>query len=119
LGLVGSDPRIESLWSGGGQIGGSVSGGGGIGRGIGGVAAAAIAGSAVSILDKPQQCENDKPDCHKATSWELKDAGIYDEHAFKKEHGAIPLSRFDICKCKDGSIRIAQVGQCGKTRDFW
>jgi hypothetical protein len=68
-----------------------------------------------------EDCKNN-PDCHKATNWELKQAGIVGkdaEHQYKKEHGAKPVSHFDICKCKDGSIRIAKVGMCGKTNDFW
>jgi RHS repeat-associated protein len=53
------------------------------------------------------------PDCQKATPWQLGRAGISNEHAFKTEWGAIPNSRFDICACKDGSIVIKGVGQCG------
>lgn len=62
--------------------------------------------------------DDDDPQCHKASKWELMQAGIYDEHQYKIEHDARPPSRFDICKCKDGSIRIALVGQCGRTRNF-
>jgi len=58
-------------------------------------------------------------DCHKASKYELRQAGIFDEHEYKKDHGAIPASRFDICKCNDGTIRIAPVGMCGRTREFW
>ena len=58
-------------------------------------------------------------DCKKASPWDLVQAGIFDAHQYKKEHGAVPESRYDICKCKDGSIRIARMGQCGKTKDFW
>jgi hypothetical protein len=65
------------------------------------------------------QCEDDKTDCWKASKWELLQAGILDAEDYKKENGAVPVGHFDICKCKDGSIRIAKVGQCGKTRDFW
>ena len=61
---------------------------------------------------------NKKPNCRKATNWELKQAGI-DPHAYKDEHRARPVSRFDICKCDDGSLRIADVGMCGKTTNFW
>jgi len=73
-----------------------------------------------NLRDRPQRCEDDKkPDCRKASSWDLKQAGITDEHAYKTDHGAVPWSSFDICKCKDGTIRIARVGQCGKTNKFW
>ena len=61
----------------------------------------------------------DKADCHRASKFELEQAGISDPEQYKKEHGAVPSSRYDICKCKDGSIRIARVGQCGMTDDFW
>ncbi len=75
---------------------------------------ASIVGNAVSTVI--EQCK--RIDCKKATNWELKEAGI-DPHEYKTEHGAIPWSRYDICKCKDGLFRIAQVGQCGKTNDYW
>lgn len=63
--------------------------------------------------------EEDEPDCRKANAWDLAEARIDDPHAYKEEHGAKPWSRFDICKCKDGTIRIAPVGTCGKTNKFW
>jgi hypothetical protein len=60
------------------------------------------------------------PNCRKASNWDLEQAGIDDEHAYKSEAG-VPgrLSMFDICKCSDGSIRIARTKMCGKTSDFW
>jgi RHS repeat-associated protein len=64
-------------------------------------------------------CKDKDPECHRARPWELKQAHISDEEEYKKLNGAVPVSHYDICKCKDGSIRIARVGQCGKTRDFW
>ena len=63
-------------------------------------------------------CPPKKGDCRKANNYELKQAGI-DPHSYKSENGALPWSRYDICICKDGSIRIAAVNQCGKTTDFW
>lgn len=69
------------------------------------------------LRDRSERC--DKPDCHKASFWELKQAGITDAHAYKREHGAVPVGHYDICKCRDGTIRIAKVGQCGKTGNFW
>jgi len=83
---------------------------------IGGAAAASQTSSTEESHCPP---DTKKPDCRKATKWDLRQAGIFDEHRYKREHGAVPESRFDICKCKDGSIRIAPVGQCGKTSDFW
>jgi RHS repeat-associated protein len=71
-----------------------------------------------STRSKEKECSPDKPDCRKASDWELKQAGI-DPHEYKTEHGAEPWSRYDICKCKDGTFRIAQVGMCGKTNDYW
>jgi hypothetical protein len=53
--------------------------------------------------------------CVKATRYHLEKAGIYgQEHVFKTEWGAVPNSRFDICACRDGSIKIKTVGQCGR-----
>jgi RHS repeat-associated protein len=96
-------------------------GGGGAGAAMGsqaggafGAAAGAAAGNAAGRAMCP-----DKPDCHKANKFELLQAGITDAHKYKKEHGAVPESHYDICKCKDGSIRIAKVHMCGKTSDFW
>jgi hypothetical protein len=83
------------------------------------ITAAALPSSSRQVESRgPQDCD-DKPDCRKVSPWDLKQAGITDPHAFKTENGAVPWSRFDICKCKDGTIRIARVGQFGKTRDFW
>jgi RHS repeat-associated protein len=79
-----------------------------------------IIGSAIGDACIAAGNDDDRdPQCHKASKYELRQAGIYDEHEYKIEHGARPPSRFDICKCRDGSIRIAPVGQCGKTRNFW
>ena len=62
--------------------------------------------------DEPTECENDK-NCSKASKHQLRQAGIFDEHGFKTEYGAVPNSRFDICACKDGSIIIKAQGGCG------
>jgi RHS repeat-associated protein len=62
------------------------------------------------------QCnKDDKDDCQKATRYQLKAAKILNEHEFKTEWGAVPNARFDICACKDGSIIIKAVAQCGKS----
>lgn len=71
-------------------------------------------------ISKPipfDECKN--PECQRANKWELLTAGITDAEKYKRENGAVPISRYDICKCNDGSIRIAAVGQCGKTNHFW
>ncbi|MEW6446003.1 MAG: hypothetical protein AB1479_08210, partial [Pseudomonadota bacterium] len=76
----------------------------------------------VKIVDCDEDCvkkDDDKQDCRKASKWDLQQAGIFDEHKYKRGHGAVPEARFDICKCKDGSVRIAAVGKCGKTSNFW
>ena len=104
-----TDPLGQNTITGGAAIGGSI--GGLPGAIVGGVVGAGL----MILADK--LCKPD--DCHKASKWELRQAGINDEHKYKTENGAIPNSHFDICKCKDGSIRIAKVGQCGKTNNFW
>ena len=65
---------------------------------------------------KPEeQCEdNEEPDCEFARIYHLKQAQIRDEHAFKDEWDAKPNSRFDICACRDGTIKIRLHGQCGR-----
>ena len=84
------------------------------------ILAARAAGSAIgSKIEESCKPGSKKPDCRKASPWDLKQAGITDEHAYKSEHGAVPWSRYDICKCKDGTIRIAPVGNCGKATNFW
>jgi hypothetical protein len=55
-----------------------------------------------------------EPDCKKATRYQLRKAGITDAHAFKDEYDAVPTSKFEICACKDGTIRIKRTGQCGR-----
>jgi RHS repeat-associated protein len=68
-------------------------------------------GDAIDAIcrEKPED-----PECSKASRWQLKQARIQDEHAFKTEWGAVPNGHFDICACKDGSIQIKVQGQCGK-----
>ena len=51
----------------------------------------------------------------KASPWQLQQLGITDPHTFKKEillGGSI--ARYDICICKDGSVRLKAQGKCGK-----
>lgn len=62
-----------------------------------------------------EECKNDNPSCSTATKFQLTQAGILDTHDFKAEFvGKKNVSRYDICACKDGSIKIAGHGQCGK-----
>ena len=76
--------------------------------------------SEAACADDPQkkrkECKekDDSEDCQKATPWQLKAAGVGNEHDFKTEWGAVPNSRFDICACKDGSVVIKAVGHCGR-----
>lgn len=51
--------------------------------------------------------------CSMASSYQIASAGIDNEHEFKKEYVKGSLSRYDICACDDGSIKIAGRGQCG------
>ncbi len=46
------------------------------------------------------------PACETARRYHLRRANIASEHDFKTEWGALPNSRFDICACSDGSIKI-------------
>jgi RHS repeat-associated protein len=96
----------------GGTIAGAA-GGCGAGGDIGGIAGAAVGGIAGDKL-ADAVCESDEPNCKKASSWQLLQAGILDAHEFKDDYNARPNSRFDICACKDGSIVIKAVGGCGK-----
>jgi hypothetical protein len=53
--------------------------------------------------------------CSTATKFQLTQAEISDAHDFKAECvGKKNVSRYDICACKDGSLKIAGHGQCGK-----
>lgn len=55
-------------------------------------------------------------ECSRANKFQLEAAGILGrEEEFKKEFRAVPTSRYDICACKNGSIVIKKVGQCGKS----
>ena len=57
--------------------------------------------------------KDDEPHCSMASSYQIASAGIDNEHEFKKEYVKGSLSRYDICACDDGSIKIAGRGQCG------
>ena len=100
--------------------GGTLVGGAGgcaVGGLVGGVAGAVSgneAGSKVADAVCSDNGNNEENECKKASKFHLKAAGITDEHDFKREYVGGSLSRYDICACKDGTIKIKQVGQCGK-----
>ncbi|KAF4513862.1 UNVERIFIED_CONTAM: hypothetical protein B566_EDAN016757 [Ephemera danica] len=76
-----------------------------------------VGGKALTKMDRmglaPDECEAE-PDCTKASKFQLREAGITDEHGFKTDWGGVPNSRYDICACKDGSIVIKAQGNCGR-----
>jgi len=53
-------------------------------------------------------------DCRKASPWHLEQLGIFDAHAFKQEFVLGSLSKYDICICKDGTVKLKAAGKCGK-----
>ena len=77
----------------------------------------AAAGAALTvpkpIADIRANCKEDEPDCKRATPFHLARAGIGDPEAFKAEYVGTAGGKFDICACKDGSIQLKAVGQCG------
>ena len=64
---------------------------------------------------KDESCDDDKVSCSKASGYQLEQAGIDNEHEFKDEFVSTGGSRYDICACTDGSIKIAGHGQCGRS----
>jgi hypothetical protein len=87
-----------------------------IGCGVGAIAGGTLAILALTIIpgDTAQQCKDPGSDCTKASKYQLLQAGIVDPHGFKSEYVGNNYGRFDICICKDGSIKLAAVGQCGR-----
>jgi hypothetical protein len=74
----------------------------------------------ISVLSSLNTTGGNAPECQKATPYQLKSAGINNQHEFKEdEYQAKPSSRFDICACKDGSIVIKDVDMCGKPGGIW
>ena len=75
----------------------------------------------VALASKPAMAASSRTscfiDCTKATPQILKitmpEPILGREHEFKAEYGATPVSRFDICSCKDGGIVIWEVQKCG------
>jgi RHS repeat-associated protein len=59
--------------------------------------------------------DNKRKDCSLASKFQLRQAQIFSEHEFKEEYSAVPVSRFDICACKNGEIVIRLHGQCGNS----
>jgi len=57
-------------------------------------------------------------DCRKMSDYEVSSRGI-NAHAKKYEYlgKKAPISKFDICICTDGTIRIRPEGKCGKIKD--
>ena len=66
------------------------------------------------VVDDTDDC-NERTDCSKASNHQLAAAGISDPHDFKGEYVLTQVSRWDICACKDGSIILRLVSQCGKS----
>ena len=66
-----------------------------------------------TIMMVEQACK-DEPDCQRATPWQLSNAGIGNPEGFKSEYVGKAGGRFDICACKDGSVQLKAVGQCGR-----
>jgi RHS repeat-associated protein len=62
-----------------------------------------------------EACRAKEPDCVRASPFHLGGAGITDAEKFKEEYVGNAGGRFDICACKDGSIVLAAVGQCGQS----
>jgi RHS repeat-associated protein len=60
-------------------------------------------------------CKTNEPDCVRASAFHLAGAGITDAEEFKREYVGSAGGRFDICACKDGSLVLAAVGQCGQS----
>ena len=78
-------------------------------------AAAAAASKAVTDSVCSDSSGNGNDNCSKASTYQLKKAGIYDEHELKGEWVGAAVSRYDICACKDGSMKLKAVGQCGQS----
>lgn len=92
----------------GGAAGGAagISAGGAIGA-LGGGLAGGLFGEAF--------CPDKKNNCSMASAFQIASAGITDAHEFKEEYVGGSISRYDICACDDGSIKIAGRGQCSKS----
>jgi RHS repeat-associated protein len=106
LGATGGTLVAPGVGTVGGAVGGC--GAGGTMGGAAGAALGALAGNAVA----GQVCGSE-PDCTRATPFHLAAAGITDPEEFKADYVGKGGGKFDICACKDGSIQLKAVGQCG------
>lgn len=107
-----------------GGLGGSVVPvGGTIAGGMSGGAAGALAGGRLGTIGGGLAggtlgqafCPDDKNNCTMASAFQIASAGITDAHEFKEDYVGGSISRYDICACDDGSIKIAGRGQCSKS----
>jgi len=110
------------IGGGSGTIVCSPSGPGALGCGatgaIEGAAVGSVAGGVVGTFIGSLVCSStvdESKGCTKASKHQLIQAGITSEHEFKADYVGGSLSRYDICACKDGSIVIKAVGQCGRS----
>jgi len=67
-----------------------------------------------NVANAIHQACTKEPDCVRATGFHFAGAGIFDPEEFKRDFVGNAGGKFDICACKDGSISLAAVGQCGK-----
>lgn len=73
--------------------------------------------SAIPVEDNPEQCPPNDPNddgCKKASDWQLDTLGIDDPHSFKRDYVGGSLSKYDICICKGGAVKLKGAGKCGK-----
>ena len=88
-------------------------------KAVGEIIKAVAAGMQVEAIDcdkgKCGEDDKDGEDCEKASQYHLKAAGISSEHEFKQDFFGkrAPIKLWEICACKDGSIKLARTGMCG------
>jgi hypothetical protein len=60
--------------------------------------------------------EDEDDECEYMGDWRMRQRGI-DGHSFKQDFlgKKAPVKLWDICACKDGSIKIKAQGACGKS----
>lgn len=61
----------------------------------------------------PPPPKDDDDGCRKATDWQLNTLGITDPHSFKADYVTGSISKYDICVCNGGAIKIKGAGKCG------
>jgi hypothetical protein len=94
-------------------VGGTISGG--VAGAASGGAIGAIGGGLAGNAAGQAFCPDDKNNCTMASAFQIASAGITDAHEFKEDYVGGSISRYDICACDDGSIKIAGRGQCSKS----